>query len=372
MNYITQNNQNPLVLAYYLPQFHPFKENDEWWGKGFTEWTNVGKAKPLYPGHHQPVVPADLGYYDLRVPEVRQQQVELAKEAKIDGFCYWHYWFGGKDRQLMNKIIDEVRISNKPDFPFCLGWANESWMAKQWRKDGAGDKKLMEQRYEDIEDYRAHFDYVKELFKDQRYIRIDGCPFFLIYKPALFKDVMKFMTLWNQWVKEEGIAEKIFFVGGLYANTYEDLDNMGFDAITTQLTPKFDYNINRYSNIIRKVLNLFTKLHFIPSLRSYSSFSSHIWTEDSEGKDKVLPFVMPRWDHTPRSGRRGVVLYGTTPYLFKKQVSTVLHNLSRKRLKILMVKSWNEWAEGNYMEPDLISGKDYIQALREAVEELKY
>ena len=173
---------NTKIIAFYLPQFHPFKENDEWWGKGFTEWTNVGKAKSLFRGHQQPKVPADLGYYDLRLPEVRNQQVELAKSAGIYGFCYWHYWFGN-GVQLMNRIIDEVHSSESPDFPFCLGWANESWKAKQWNKDGSGDKILVEQTYPDIADFRKHYEYVRELFKDKRYIRYEGKPFFYIYKP---------------------------------------------------------------------------------------------------------------------------------------------------------------------------------------------
>lgn len=167
------------IIAYYLPQFHPFPENDEWWGKGFTEWTNVGKAKPLFHGHNQPKVPADLGYYDLRIPSVREEQARLAKEAGVYGFCYWHYWFGN-GKQLLNEIIDDVHASGKPNFPFCLGWANESWKAKQWRKDGSGDVLLEEQVYGGVDEYRRHFDYVLDLFKDPRYIRVDGKPFFLI------------------------------------------------------------------------------------------------------------------------------------------------------------------------------------------------
>lgn len=165
------------IIAYYLPQYHPFPENDKWWGKGFTEWTNVGKAKPLYRGHYQPKVPTELGYYDLRIPEIRQQQADLAKEAGIFGFCYWHYWFGNK-RQLLNEIIDEVIESGKPNFPFCFGWANESWKAKQWNKDGSGDKMLMEQIYGGEQDYREHFEYALKAFKDERYIKIDKMPVF--------------------------------------------------------------------------------------------------------------------------------------------------------------------------------------------------
>lgn len=369
MNYNT-NNDKPLILAYYLPQYHPFKENDEWWGKGFTEWTNVGKAKSLFWGHQQPKVPADLGYYDLRLPQIRQEQADLAKEAGVNGFCYWHYWFGGKGRQLMNSIIDDVHNSGKPDFPFCLGWANESWMAKQWRKDGSGDKLLIEQRYEGLDDYRAHFEYIKELIKDPRYVRINGCPFFLIYKPSLFKDVKLFMHLWNKWIKEEGIAEKFFFVGGIYNNTYNDLAKLGFDGITTQLTPKFDYNINKKNILIRKVIKAFEKLHFIPSLRSYSKFSINIWDEESEGLEKTIPFIMPQWDHTPRSGRHGVILQNSTPQIFKEQIECVLIHIKHKKNKIIMLKSWNEWAEGNYMEPDLLNGHGYINALKEALKEI--
>lgn len=367
MDYNT-NNKKPLILAYYLPQFHPFKENDEWWGKGFTEWTNVGKAKPLYWGHNQPKVPADLGYYDLRIPQVREEQVKLAKEAGVDGFCYWHYWFGGRGRQLMNSIIDEVHQTGKPDFPFCLGWANESWMAKQWRKDGAGDKVLMEQRYGGIEDYRAHFDYAKTLFKDPRYIRIDGCPFFLIYKPSLFKDVEMFMKLWNKWIKEEKIAEKVFFVGGICRNTYDDLDRMNFDGITGVLGQKFDRNINKKPILIRKTIRAFEKLHLMPSMRSFSKMSINIWDDEFDGRDKTIPFIIPQWDHTPRSGRRGTVLFGSTPDLFEKQVEIVLDHIKTKKVKIIMLKSWNEWGEGNFMEPDLVNGHDYLIGLSKAIE----
>lgn len=149
------NENKPRIIAFYLPQFYPFKENDEWWGKGFTEWTNVGRAKPLFKGHYQPRVPADLGYYDLRVPEVRVQQAELAREAGIEGFCYWHYWFGN-GKQLLQRVFDEIIESNQPDFPLCLGWANHSWYAKTWDKNSK-DKLLIEQIYGGEEDYKLHF-----------------------------------------------------------------------------------------------------------------------------------------------------------------------------------------------------------------------
>ena len=147
------------IIAFYLPQYYPFKENNEWWGTGFTEWTNVGKAKPLFRNHYQPRVPADLGYYDLRVPEVREQQAELAQEAGIFGFCYWHYWFGN-GKQLLQKVFDEVIDTKRPDYPICLGWANHSWYSKTWNRNG-NDKLLIKQEYGGEEDFYNHYPLVE-------------------------------------------------------------------------------------------------------------------------------------------------------------------------------------------------------------------
>ena len=164
------------VIAYYLPQYYPFKENNEWWGEGFTEWTNVGRAKSLFRGHNQPKVPKDLGYYDLRVPEVREMQAKLAIEAGVTGFCYWHYWFGNS-KQLLDMPIKELLKTGKPDFPFCLGWANESWKAKVWNiNDTSKDKLLIEQLYPGTDDIVAHFYSLLPAFKDKRYIRLENKP----------------------------------------------------------------------------------------------------------------------------------------------------------------------------------------------------
>ena len=161
------------ILAYYLPQFHPFKENDEWWGKGFTEWTNVARAKKLFLGHYQPHIPADLGFYDLRVPEVREQQAELARMAGIEAFCYYEYWFGN-GRQLMELPFEEVVSTGKPDFPFCLCWANHSWYKKLWDPQKKGkDKLLIEQKYPGKDDYINHFNHLLPAFRDNRYVRVN-------------------------------------------------------------------------------------------------------------------------------------------------------------------------------------------------------
>lgn len=363
--------EKPKIIAFYLPQFHPFPENDKWWGKGFTEWTNVGKAQKLYHNHYQPKIPADLGYYDLRINEVREEQAQLAKEAGIEGFCYWHYWFGGKGRQLMNRIIDEVHANGTPDLPFCLGWANDSWKAKQWNKDEKGDVLLMEQRYEGEEDYRAHYEYVRELFKDTRYIRIEGNPFFFIYRPFNFKDIRTFIELWNKWVKEDGIAQKVYFAATMeYENEYSDLMDMGLDAVAPTHIQRVWQHYESNIPLIRKVKKAFNYLTNGVLKASYKQMNKNIWIDRIDSNEHVLPQLVPNWDHTPRSGRKGLVLHGSTPELFYQQAKRTLSEVKKKQNKIIMLKSWNEWGEGNYMEPDLKFGKGYIKALRKAIDEI--
>ena len=175
------------IIAYYLPQFHPIPENDAVWGKGFTEWTNVAKAKPLFRGHYQPRVPADLGFYDLRLEEVREQQAEMAKEAGVEGFCYWHYWFGN-NKMLLERPFQEVLNSGRPDFPFCLAWANHDWTTKTWNRgkhiiDANDYVYIAKQEYNGDEDYIAHFNYCLPAFLDHRYITVDDKPVFFIFDP---------------------------------------------------------------------------------------------------------------------------------------------------------------------------------------------
>lgn len=367
-----QKNMNkPLIIAYYLPQYHPFKENDEWWGKGYTEWTNVGKAKKLFWGHDQPKVPADLGYYDLRVPEVREEQAKLAREAGVDAFCYWHYWFGGKGRQLMNRIIDEVAASGKPDFPFCLGWANESWKAKVWNADGQGDTVLMEQRYEGVEDYRAHYEYARELFKNKNYLRIDGRPLFLIYKPGNMPNTAEFIKLWNKWISDDSIAESVYFIGGYDEDEeYSRFLSYGFDAVTSGRGLRCDYFYRHTSPIIRRIIMFWRYHNYRPYFENLKDIMKYLWIPEFDAKETGIPYIIPQWDHTPRSGKRGSVMK-STPEWFKKQALYILSNVMKKNNKIVFLKSWNEWGEGNYMEPDLKWGKAYIKALREVVDELK-
>ena len=201
------------IIAFYLPQFHPIPENDLWWGKGFTEWTNVVKAKPQFRGHVQPKIPADLGFYDLRLPEVRKAQADMARECGVEGFCYWHYWFGN-GKTLLERPFNEVLASGSPDFPFCLGWANHSWSNKTWQKNETfqKDTMFMEQTYGDEDDYIKNFYAVLPAVRDHRYITVDGKPLFFIFAPTAFNDLEHFVELWRNLANENGL-KGIHFVG---------------------------------------------------------------------------------------------------------------------------------------------------------------
>lgn len=198
------------VIAFYLPQYHPVEVNDKYWGKGFTEWTNVAKAKPLFPGHYQPQIPADLGFYDLRLPEVRKAQADMAREYGIEGFCYWHYWFGNGET-VLDMPIKEVLRTGEPDFPFCLGWANHSWSNRTWSKNKFYEQNIvfLEQKYLGQKDYTDYFYSVLPLFKDKRYITVDGKPLFLIYAPQDIPDTEVFLSTWQKLAVENAQRKRI-------------------------------------------------------------------------------------------------------------------------------------------------------------------
>ncbi len=356
------NDNKIRIIAFYLPQYHPIEENNEWWGEGFTEWTNVGKAKPLFRGHYQPRVPADLGYYDLRIPEIRERQAELAKEAGVEGFCYWHYWFGN-GRRLLEMPFNEVLTSEKPDFPFCLGWANESWQAKIWNRDAVTGKVLIEQKYPGRKDVEAHFYELMPAFRDKRYIQVDDKPFFLIYKPLQYPEVSDFMTQWNRLIKENGIAEKFYFVANASNDDeYQTLKDLGFDAVTVNPVSRMVYK-SKTITFFRKVIR---RLFRVPMVINYSSVIKN-FTKNIDEKEDLIPFILPNWDHSPRSASRGTVLHNSTPDLFAKHVEKVMDTVETKKNKLILLKSWNEWGEGNYMEPDLKWGKKYLEILRSFV-----
>lgn len=357
------------IIAFYLPQYHPTPHNNEWWGEGFTEWTNVAKAKPLFRGHYQPKIPADLGFYDLRMPEVREKQAELAREAGVTAFCYYHYWFGNGHQELelpFNQVVE----SGKPDFPFCLCWANESWYQKFWNKDGAvTDKKILaEQKYPGEEDNRLHFMSLLNAFRDERYYKIDGKLAFGIYKPLEFENLKTFVDQWNLLAKEYGLPG--FFFWGYTINVEKEEDAImesGMDAVVS--FRKNRDTIRSFGWAVRKALSL---LFHTPRKQKYEKACKTLVSE-KERKNNIFPVMIPNWDHTPRSGVNGDLYTGSTPELFEKHAIDVLEHIKDKPAgrKIAFLKSWNEWGEGNYMEPDLKFGRGYIQALRNAINEIQ-
>ena len=361
------------IIAFYLPQYHPFPENDEWWGKGFTEWTNVGKAKPLFRGHNQPRVPTELGYYDLRLPIVREQQAKMARDAGVTAFCYWHYWFGNGKR-LIADIFDEVLNSGTPDFPFCLGWANHSWYAKNWNNDGSINKNLLiKQTYPGIDDEKKHFNYLLKAFDDKRYVKIDGNPFLYIFDPLSIPQ--EYIDNFKKWTREAGYSD-LYLVANISSSSVnrDDLYEKGFNAVSYQRlgTPAPTWleihGFNKIHSLMKRIKGYI--MHRPPFMYDYRDVY-HSLIQPCDYDARVIPAILPQWDHTPRSGWNGPLLIHSTPELFKKHVLEALDAIKGKPKcnRILLLKSWNEWGEGNMMEPDLTFGRGYVDALREALYE---
>ncbi len=352
-------------IAFYLPQFHPIPENDEWWGKGFTEWTNVIKAVPLFRGHHQPRVPGPLGYYSLLDPKVRETQAEMARQAGIEGFCYWHYWFGDGKR-LLEKPFQQVLESGNPDFPFCLGWANESWTGI-WHD--LKDNVLMAQKYPGEEDYRNHFLSLLPAFRDSRYIKVDGKPLFVVYKPWQIPDTLQFSCIWRELATKNGLP-------GLFLVGISDTPLQGLSGFNGWMSgqPKIPER-TAFPTLLEQLIYRITGFHTRMYLRAmkpdgpqvfpYRSYVRHSFNDSLA--DGEFPVVVPNWDNTPRAGRRGTVLQGTTPALFKALMIKATTLVARKppEERLIFIKSWNEWAEGNYLEPDNQYGSQYLQVLVE-------
>ncbi|MBO4249688.1 MAG: glycoside hydrolase family 99-like domain-containing protein [Paludibacteraceae bacterium] len=352
------------IIAYYLPQFHPIPENDEWWGKNYTEWVSVRQAQPLFAGHQQPVVPGELGYYNLLNSDVRERQAQLAREAGIEGFCYWHYWFGGK--QLLEKPLQQVVQSGKPDFPFCIGWANESWKAKTWLdQQNAPDKLLIEQTYSE-EDDKAHFAAILPILRDKRYIHVNGKPLLMVYRPLQLPDGAEWVTRWQRMAREAGLGGLHLLGHALYEREIEAVKALGFDAVN--LVPIGD--VKRFPYLVLR--HLPTLVRYLmgrsPLVYDYRQ-AMRVFASPIMRHEEVVPTILPNWDHSPRSKMRAFILHHSTPEAFRAHTEQIKRIVANKRNELVMLKSWNEWGEGNYMEPDARWGRQYIDSLREAIKE---
>ncbi|MDP1864707.1 MAG: glycoside hydrolase family 99-like domain-containing protein [Thiobacillus sp.] len=358
-------NANIRAIAFYLPQYHPIPENDEWWGNGFTEWRNVIKAKPLFQGHYQPHSPSDLGFYDLRLPEVREAQAKLAHQHGIHGFCYYHYWFNG--RRILERPFNEILETGKPDFPFCLCWANENW-TRVW--DGGERDVLLGQQYSP-EDDLAHIRSLIPAFKDSRYIRIDGKPLFLVYRTERLPDPAKTAALWQEEVKRAGLP-------GLYLARVEnfvravDPRTIGFDAAI-----EFAPDASKAGKALFRdyMSTLLGKLNLLPAVFRHNqvySYSATVQGMLSKPEPDYPWFrcVSPMWDNSARRSVNANIFIGSTPVLFKQWLKEII---ARTRLRyegddgIVFINAWNEWAEGCHLEPDEKWGLAYLEATRDAL-----
>jgi Glycosyltransferase WbsX len=346
------------VLTFYLPQFHPIPENDAWWGPGFTEWTNVAKAVRRFPGHYQPHVPADLGFYDLRLAPTRAAQATLAQSAGIEGFVYWHYWFAG--RRLLERPFAEVLASGEPDFGFALAWANQTWSGV-WH--GAEDRILMEQTYPPGDD-EAHFASLLPAFTDPRYVTVGGRPLFYVFRPEQLPEPARFVERWQSLATKAGlpglylVAEMSDLLGR--GSVYPDPFRDGFDAGVHVRIP---VDTEGWRSTRMRVLRRMG----LPEIYRYSAHP--VDRPPSTAGRPVLPAVYPNWDNTPRSGRRGLVAQGASPSRFQVHLADAVTRVADlpEQERLVFVKSWNEWAEGNHLEPDLRDGHGYLDVVRRCV-----
>jgi lipopolysaccharide biosynthesis protein len=361
------------LLAFYLPQFHPIPENDRWWGRGFTEWTSVAKARPLFSGHSQPHLPSELGFYDLRVPEVREAQADLARAHGISGFCYYHYWFGG--RRLLNRPFDEVLASGRPDFPFCLCWANETW-TRRW--DGADQEVLMPQRHS-VEDDRAHIEHLLPTFEDRRYVRVDGKPLFLVYRTELLPDPTRTAAIWRERAISAGI-------GDLYLARVEsfvpsvDPKTIGFDAAIEfapdwHVLPAARFHRQRW-DFPAKILHRLSRLGLIPNAylthRIYPyDLLARAMLEKPPVHYRRFRCATPQWDNSPRRPNGSVIFRDPSPAIYERWLRTLVQatrDAFQGDERLVFVNAWNEWAEGNHLEPDQLWGRAYLEATARALD----
>ncbi len=359
---------NPAVIALYLPQYHPIPENDAWWGKGFTEWTNVVKARPRFLDHYQPHLPADLGFYDLRLSESRVAQATLAAEYGIGGFCYYHYWFNG--RRVLERPFNEVLASGTPDFPFCLCWANENW-TRRW--DGLDHEVLLQQNYSTADD-EAHIRSMLPAFADSRYIKVDGRPVFLVYRVSKLPDPRRTADTWRDEARRYGFHD--LYIGAVQGFASERVNprSFGFDfalefAPDWQLLgPRLDPSPRQsFTNkVLRKILRR------RPSTGSDSVFSYQVCRDQMLIKpDPGYPFyrcATPSWDNSARRSNGATILAASSPALYQEWMEYLLRDARVKNHEFVFVNAWNEWAEGNHLEPCQKFGRSYLEATRNAIQ----
>ncbi len=362
------------TICMYLPQYHSIPENDEWWGNGYTEWTAVKKAKPLYNGHNQPRVPLNNNYYDLEKDGVEtwKWQADLAKEFDIYGFCIYHYWFCGK--MLLQKPM-EILLENKNiNIKFCICWANETW-SRRWYD--TKPEVLQLQEYGDEEDWRNHFNYLLPFFCDDRYIKIDNKPVVNIYRSYNIDCLGEMIECWNKLAVQNGF-NGVYIVSCKAAGkqeTRKDLVDAYYifePGFSTKNEMSFYDNAVYYLPIIsRKIINKILRKKVLLERKVNVSW---VYKKISNRKyimnDNIFPGTFPGWDNTPRCGMEGTAYINSDSKLFRKNLLHIKEKIQHKQLDFVYVNAWNEWGEGAYLEPDIENKYDYLKAISDVVSEI--
>jgi lipopolysaccharide biosynthesis protein len=343
------------LIAFYLPQFHPIPENDEWWGKGFTEWTNVSKAVPQFVGHHQPHLPGELGFYDLRIPEVQRRQVELARQYGIHGFCFYYYWFHGK--RLLERPLNQFLNDPEIDFPFCICWANENW-TRRW--DGRENEILIGQEHS-IEGDMEFIRDVIPILKHKNYICINGRPVLIVYRANILPDPVGTVRRWKDYCQSVGLKEPYLLAA--QTHFFFDAVKIGFDA-AVQFPPHSKTQVDIKHKL--KILNPNYKGHVVNYADAWPTFGDSSSTQNY----RVFQTVFPGWDNEPRKPGNGYTFAFSTPSEYQKwlqcSINTALKNDDPDE-RIVFINAWNEWAEGAHLEPDRRFGYAYLQATLDAL-----
>lgn len=366
------------AIAFYLPQFHPIPENDAWWGKGFTEWTNVVTGTPRFKGHSQPHLPADLGFYDLRVPETRRQQADMARAAGIEAFCYYHYWFQGQ--RLLNRPLDEMLTSKEPDFPFCLCWANQTW-ARTW--SGRERDVLVNQDY-DYEDHRKHIAWLCNVFADSRYLRVEGRPLFLIYQPEDIPDVSNMLAAWRRTCAKE-LGVEPYFCG--VRTGFSTLDSAGINALGFDGVVEFEPNRKHFPAAKNATGHAVSLLHRVLPTKLYDALRDNRWlgrrnlntiieyakyVDHSLARPKLgeatYPVVFPSWDNTVRRAS-ATIIENHDAGQYKRWLDDAMSRVASRTAdhRLVFLNAWNEWAEGCHLEPDQAHGSAFLDATADAL-----
>lgn len=366
-------------IAIYLPQFHPIPENDKWWGRGFTEWTNVVKARPLFKEHYQPHLPADLGFYDLRLIEILEQQAQLAEENGVHGFCFYHYWFDG--RKILEKPVEQMLATGKPKFPFMLCWANENW-TRTW--DGLDQEILLKQSYS-LEDDRNHIKYLLDFFQDSRYIKIDNKPVFAIYKSQLLPNPEATINIWREEALRQGMELYIcrFENFGTYGQDYV---KMGFDAAIDfqpfsstldafRLRVRKENESKYLGDLERKFLELTKQKEKIDTIKhkqiawqDYNKYVDFYFENFNFPNNYILyPGLFPSWDNTARKGKQSYLFKNSNPSKFREWLLFLKNGFKppSEEENLIFINAWNEWAEGNHLEPCQKWGNGYLDAVKQ-------